>query len=127
MYSPFISPTVMIVFWHIRPQVISMIGPIASSIEAKACVAPNLSACSRLNGTGSIANTWRAPDATAPCRAIMPTPPTPMMATDLTRLDVGDCASPNPIRSVTPQPTRAASSNGMSFSILTTEDWCTVM
>jgi hypothetical protein len=54
---------------------------IASSTDAKAWVAPNLSACSRFHSTGSMANTLRAPAITAPCSAAVPTPPTPTIAT----------------------------------------------
>jgi len=44
-------------------------------------VAPNFDACSRFHSNGSTAKMRRAPEITAPCRAAVPTPPTPMIAT----------------------------------------------
>ena len=93
---------------------------------AKACVAPMLIAHSRFLATGSITITRLAPAAAAPCTAFMPTPPVPMTTTfSPGRTSATLVAEPQPV--VTPQPTSAATSSGMSGSIFTTEAWCTVM
>jgi len=56
----------------------------------------------------------------------MPTPPQPMTTTvSPGRTPATLTAEPHPV--VTPQPTRAATSSGMSFSIFTTDAWFTVM
>ena len=126
MYSPFISPTAMMTLSAIRPQVRSIIGAMASAIEAYTCVAPNLMACSRFHGLGSMAMTCLAPEITAPCSALMPMPPTPTMATVSPGWTCATLvAEPKPVG--TAQPMMAADSNGMSLSILTTESLWTVM
>ncbi len=126
MFSPWMSPTVMIAFSAIRPQVSSLTVPMASSALAKVCVAPNSIAHSRLASTGSMTMTRLAPAAAAPCTAFMPTPPAPMITTfSPGRTSATLVAEPHPV--VTPQPTSAATSSGMSGSILTTDAWCTVM
>ena len=80
-------------------------------------VAPKICACSCLNSTGSTAITWRAPAIAAPCTAFMPTPPHPTTTTVSPGwTSAAYTAEPHPV--VTPQPTRAALSSGMSLSIL---------
>ncbi len=70
--------------------------------------------------------TCLAPEMTAPCRALIPIPPTPTMMTVSPGLTSATLvADPNPVG--TAQPMMAAVSNGMSLSILTTESLCTVM
>ena len=54
-------PTVTSAWSAIWPQVSSATVAAASSAEAKACVAPNFSAVSRLNASGSTATTFLAP------------------------------------------------------------------
>ncbi|CFS70449.1 Uncharacterised protein [Mycobacterium tuberculosis] len=49
----------------------------ALAASAKAWVAPNLSAVSRLKATGSTTTTYLQPAAVAPWTALMPRPPTP--------------------------------------------------
>jgi len=81
---------------------------------------------SRLDSTGSMTMTRFAPAAAAPCTAFMPTPPAPMTTTfSPGRTSATLVAEPHPV--VTPQPTSAATSSGMSGSIFTTDAWCTVM
>ncbi len=81
---------------------------------------------SRFCATGSITMTRLAPAAAAPWTAFMPTPPAPMTTTfSPGRTSATLVAEPQPV--VTPQPTSAASSSGMSGSIFTTDAWCTVM
>ncbi len=125
-FSPWMSPTQMITLCAIRPSVRSTSAPVASSALAKVCVAPNSIARSRLLPTGSITTTWRAPAAAAPCTAFMPTPPAPMTTTvSPGRTSATLVAEPQPV--VTPQPTSAATSSGMSGSTLTSDASCTVM
>ncbi len=63
---------------------------------------------------------------TAPCNALMPMPPTPMIATVSPGATSATLvADPKPVG--TAQPMIAAVSNGMSLSILTTESLWTVM
>src|SRR5438309_6774746 len=64
-----------------RPTVMSLTSGIASSADAALCVAPKILAESRLDSTGSTATTYLAPTARAPCRAFIPTPPTPITTT----------------------------------------------
>src|SRR5699024_1656812 len=109
----------------IRPQLISPTSAIASSMEAQVWVAPNSMAFSRLNSTGSTATIARAPAAAAPWTELIPIPPLPTTTTTSPSLAPPiSVADPQPV--ATPQPSRAALSSGMSFSILTTEDWWTV-
>ena len=101
----------------IAPQVRSLTSAVASSIDAAECVAPKICACSRLNSSGSTATTWRAPDIDAPCTAFMPTPPQPTTTTVSPGCtSAAYTAEPQPV--VTPHPTSAALSSGMSSSIL---------
>src|SRR5215472_13013408 len=79
--SPRMTPKVQITESHIWPQVSAPTPAMASSSEAKAWVAPNRWACSRLNSTGSTAMIRRAPATRAPWTALMPTPPMPRTAT----------------------------------------------
>jgi hypothetical protein len=71
------TPTVMIARSASSPQVVSLTKSYASPAAAKACVAPNTLAISRLNGTGSTTTTFFAPANLAPCTALLPTPPAP--------------------------------------------------
>src|SRR5258706_12357912 len=115
------TPMVEMTLSAITPQVSSCTRGIASSIEAAVWVAPKTCACSRLNSTGSTAITCRAPDNVAPCTAFMPTPPQPMTTTDSPCMTpAAYTAEPQPV--VTPQPTSAALSSGMSGSILMHDD-----
>ena len=83
-------------------------------------MAPSASAVSRLNSTGSTAITWVAPACDAPCTALMPMPPMPMMMTVWPgRTSAAFTAEPQPVP--TPQPTRQAFSSGMSLSTFTHE------
>ncbi|SLJ09975.1 Uncharacterised protein [Mycobacteroides abscessus subsp. abscessus] len=83
-------------------------------------MAPNFCACSRFHGTGSMATTFEAPESTAPCSALMPTPPMPAMTTVSPGITFATwVAEPKPVG--TPHPTRQATSKGMLGSILTTE------
>ncbi len=78
----------------------------ASSIVANECVAPSFWAVSRLNSTGSTAMTWLAPACAAPCTALMPMPPMPMMITVWPgRTSPALTADPQPVP--TPQPDEA--------------------
>jgi hypothetical protein len=70
-------PTVTSAWSAICPQVSSLIFAAASSAVAKAWVAPNFMAVSRLNGTGSTTTTFFAPAWAAPWTALMPIPPMP--------------------------------------------------
>src|SRR5690625_1320825 len=125
MSSPLIRPTVMMVLSAILPQVISITGAMASAIDGKVWVAPNFLACSRWNSEGSMTMTRSAPETAAPCTEFIPTPPAPTTTTVSPALTSATLvAEPQPV--VTPQPTRQATSNGISLSILTTEDWWTV-
>src|SRR5487761_1187460 len=103
-------PTVMIARSASSPQVVSLTKSCASSAVAKVCVAPNTSAISRLNGTGSTTTTFLAPANLAPCTALLPTPP-------------ARTAEPQPVG--TPQATSAATSKPISCGILMTEYSCT--
>ena len=71
------TPTVTRAWSASWPQVSSATFAAASSADAKACVAPSLSAVSRLNASGSTAITFLAPAAAAACTALMPMPPMP--------------------------------------------------
>src|SRR3954453_15682035 len=81
MSSPLSSPTVTITLWAMKPAVTSPMPISAALMSGYACVAPNFSAASRFHSTGSMTKMCRAPALTAPCRADMPTPPTPTTAT----------------------------------------------
>src|ERR1700761_255056 len=114
------TPIVTIAWSAPTPQVSSSARACASSVVATACVAPNLSADSRLNSTGSTAMTYRAPAIDAPCSALCPTPPTPYtMVVSPGLTSPAFTAEPKPVG--TPHDTSAASSSGMSSSIFTTE------
>ena len=107
-----------------RPAVTSAIPASAASMSEYAWVAPNFSASSCFHSAGSTANTFRAPEFTAPCSAAIPTPPRPTTATSSPgRTAAALVAEPQPV--VTPQLTRAAASKGIALSILTTEVRCT--
>ena len=67
----------MIAWSAIWPQVSSVTVSAASAAVAKAWVAPNLSAVSRLNSIGSTTTTYFAPACLAPWTALMPMPPMP--------------------------------------------------
>ena len=83
-------------------------------------VAPKNFAVSRLNSTGSTAITDFAPAARAPCTALMPTPPVPMITTvSPGSVPTPTVADPHPV--VTPQDTSEAASNGIESSILITD------
>src|SRR6266496_3075090 len=113
-----ISPTVQITVSASWPRVRLTMVSWASSGPANAWVAPNSIACSRLYSTGSIAMTFLPPAYLAPCTAFMPTPPVPKITTvSPGRTSPALVAEQKPV--VTPQLTSAASSNGMSSSILT--------
>ena len=115
--SPSATPVVMIALSASAPHVRSITNSAASSRFDAVCVAPNSSACSRLNATGSTTITCRAPAMAAPCTALMPTPPQPTMTTVSPGCtSAAYVAEPQPV--VTPQPTSAALSRGMSSSIL---------
>ena len=93
---------------------------VASPIVVVVCVAPNCSAVSRLNSTGSTAMTARAPMARAACTLLMPTPPTPMtMTTSPAWASDMWVTDPHPV--ATPQLTSAARSSGTSRSIFTAD------
>ena len=81
MWWPRPSPTVMMHFSAMAPQVRSITSAVASSSDEAVWVAPNTCACSRLNSTGSTAITFAAPAMAAPCTAFMPTPPQPTITT----------------------------------------------
>lgn len=84
-----------------------------SASGAMASVAPNFSAASRREATGSTAMIWEAPLSRAPWIAEIPTPPQPMTATDEPACTSAVLmAAPSPV--VTPQPMSAAISNGTS-------------
>ena len=100
---------------HMRPQVTSRISSNASVTDSAACVAPNDRALSRLNGTGSIAKTRRAPASRAPWMAAEPRPPQPTMATlSPGRTPPAYTELPQPV--ATPQPVRQATSGGTPAS-----------
>ena len=68
---------------------------------------------SRLNSTGSTTITFFAPAYLAPCTALLPTPPAPKMTTvSPARTPAACTAEPQPVG--TPQPTRHATSHGIS-------------
>ena len=100
------------------PLVTERANSAASSIVANAWVAPSDSAVSRLNSTGSTAITCVAPTCEAPCTALMPMPPMPMMMTVWPGLaSAAFTTEPQPVP--TPQPTRHAFSSGRSLSTFT--------
>ena len=107
------------------PSVMSMTLATPSPSEAlTVSVAPNERARSSLASTMSTAMMRAAPAMRAPWTAERPTPPHPMTAT----LDPAGTAAefstaPSPV--VTPQPTRAARSRGMSLVTFTTAFSCT--
>ena len=104
----------------ITPAVSSLTIGMASSTDATVSVAPKNFAESRLNSTGSTAMTARAPAARAPCTALIPTPPVPMMTTVSPGcVPTPTVADPHPV--VTPQDTSEAASNGIESSILITD------
>src|SRR6476619_1122652 len=124
MSAPLILPTVTMTLCAIRPAVISAISTVADVISEYVWVAPNFSASSCFHSAGSTTNTFRAPEVTAPCSAAIPTPPRPTTVTSSPgRTAAALVAEPQPV--VTPQLTRAAASNGIVLSILTTEVRCT--
>src|SRR3954468_16526241 len=120
MTSSWRTPTVMIAWSASSPQVASTTNSCASLAEAKVWVAPKTVAISRLNGTGSTTTTRSAPARAAPWTALLPTPPAPKITTVSPACTPAACtALPQPVG--TPQPTRAATSNGRSSGILMTE------
>ena len=93
----------------------------SSSVAFTVCVAPNALARASLDSTTSIAMTGLAPEITAPCRVLMPTPPIPVMTTlarggTLARLTT----APKPV--VTPQASRDADSMLMVGGTFTSWD-----
>src|ERR1700722_7202427 len=102
------------------PLVRSMTASCAAAASANTWVAPNVSAFSRLNATGSIKTTLAGPAYLAPWTALDPTPPAPKITTVWpARTPAAYTAVPQPVG--TPQPVSAATSNGMSCSIRTQE------
>jgi hypothetical protein len=124
MSAPLIRPTVTMTLRAMRPSVASAIPTVADSMSEYVWVAPNLRASSCFHSAGSTANTFREPEFTTPCSAATPTPPRPMTTTSSPgRTSAALVAEPQPV--VTPQLTRAAASNGIALSILTSEVRCT--
>src|SRR3954453_9264357 len=108
------TPGVRITWSASWPHVVSTTKSCASLAEANACVAPKTDvAMSRLNSTGSTTTTFLAPAYRAPCTALLPTPPAPKITTvSPGRTPAAWTAEPHPVG--TPQPTRQATSKGMS-------------
>ena len=124
MCSPCATPTVRIATSAITPRVSSVTSAIARSMVLTEWVAPKNSARSRLDATGSTAMIVCAPASFAPWIAPVPMPPMPTTTTVSPGWTLPMCtADPHPV--VTPHPTSAALSSGMSFSILITEVSCT--
>src|SRR6056297_1110326 len=124
--SPLPTPAVMMTLSKPRPYVDSPRSSIASAIDAYEWVAPSSIAFSRLNSTGSMAATTRAPASLAPWTALAPMPPTPTTATKSPGpTSAAYTDEPHPV--TTPQPSRHARSRGMSLSIFTTLAWLTTV
>src|SRR5829696_7668700 len=121
MTSSCSTPTVMMAWSASSPQVTSLTNSAASVAVAKVCVAPKTVAISRLKGTGSTTTTRWAPANRAPCTALLPTPPAPKTTTvSPARTPAACTALPQPVG--TPQPTSAATWNGMSSGMGMTEN-----
>src|SRR3954451_6504285 len=108
------TPGVRMMWSASWPHVVSTTKSCGSLAEAKAWVAPKTDvAMSRLNSTGSTTTTFLAPAYRAPWTALLPTPPAPKITTvSPARTPAAFTAEPQPVG--TPQPTRQATSKGMS-------------
>src|SRR5579862_3641092 len=124
--SPVTTSIVTIALSAPWPSVIERAYSAAWSMWLNVLVAPSLAAISSLNATGSTAITDDAPASAAPCTALMPTPPTPMMiTTSPVRTLAALTADPNPVP--TPHPSRHTVSRGTSSGTLTSDSSGTVL